>query len=170
MKKNTYWIVYLIMWILQLLLSNYVRITPYVMITLLPVMVLTIPLRVPSIWAMVIAFATGLSVDFLADGVVGLNALSLVPVAFARNGIISLVFGDEPFERNEDVSVTKNGFGQMSMAVLLALALFLAVYIIADGAGVRPLWFNAARFAASLAAGYVVSVIALDSLAPDTRR
>ena len=67
-------------------------------------------------------------------------------------------------------TVNKNGFGQMSMAVLLSLGLFLAVYIIADGAGQRPFWFNAARFAASLLVGYIVSVLALDSLAPDSRR
>ena len=120
--------------------------------------------------AMIIAFATGLVVDLLAEGMLGLNTLALVPVAYARKGIIRLVFGDELFARNEDFSVRKNGFGKVAVAIFIAQALFLLVYIWADSAGTRPFSFNAIRFGVSLAAGWALSLVIIDILAPDTRK
>lgn len=170
MRKAEFWIVYLLLLVAQLLLSNYFHVTPYIMLTLLPVMVLCIPIRVGPVGAMLIACATGLAVDYLSEGVFGLNALALIPVAYARNGIISLVFGREMFARQEDFSVSRCGFGKVAVSILISLVLFLAVYVWADGAGSRPLWFSAARMGASLAASFLVSLLTLGVLAPDPRR
>jgi len=133
-------------------------------------MVLCISIRVGCVGAMLIAFATGLSVDFLSEGMIGLNALALVPVAYFRNGIIRLVFGNELFARSEDFSVQRNGFGKTMLALLLAYSLFLMVYVWIDSAGVRPLLFNAIRFTVSLGASLLVSLLTLGLLAPDPRR
>ena len=170
MKKSGFWLIYLILLAAQLLLSTYANFTPYVMVTLLPVMVLCIPIRVGTTLAMLIAFATGLSIDLLSEGLLGLNALALVPVAFARNSIIRLIFGGELFAREEDFSVHRSGFWKVFMAILLATTLFLLVYIWADGAGTRPLLFNALRFAGSLAASTALSLLVIDLLAPDVRK
>ena len=170
MRKPEFWIVYVLLLLAQLLLSNYFHVTPYIMLTILPVMVLCISIRVGTVGAMLIAFATGLAVDWLSEGVLGLNALALTPVAFLRNPIIRLVFGSEVFARGEDFSLQRSGFGKVSLALLLAQSAFLLVYIWADGAGLRPLWFNAARFGASLAAGFALSLCTLQVLAPDPRR
>lgn len=170
MRKGDFWIYYAFLLVAQLLLSNYLYATPYVTLSILPVMVLTISIGIGSVPAMLIACVTGLAVDWLSDGVLGLNALALVPVAFARDGIIRLIFGNELFARNEDFSVTKNGFGKVALAVFIAQFIFLVIYIWADGAGVRPLWFNAARLGASLAAGFAVSLMCLGALARDTRK
>ena len=56
------------------------------------------------------------------------------------------------------------------LALLLALLLFLLIYIWADGAGTRPLWFNGLRLAASLTASFLVSLLTLGVLAPDSRK
>ena len=170
MRKPNFWIAYVLLLIAQLLLSNYFHVTPYIMLSILPVMVLCISIRVGTVGAMVIAFVTGLAVDFLSEGVIGLNALALTPVAFLRNPIIRLVFGNEVFARGEDFSLQRSGFGKLTLAILLAQTVFLAIYIWADGAGLRPFWFNAARFAASLAAGLALSMCTLQVLAPDTRK
>lgn len=169
MKKSGFWLIYIILLLAQLLLSTYANFTPYVMVTLLPVMVLCIPIRVDTILAMVVAFASGLSVDLLSEGLLGLNALALVPVAFARNSIIRLIFGGELFAREEDFSIHRNGFWKVLVAIVLSLSLFLAVYIWADGAGTRPLLFNAIRFGASLVAGTLLSLLVVNLLAPDSR-
>lgn len=169
MKKSGFWLIYIILLVAQLLLSTYANFTPYVMVTLLPVMVLCMPIRVGTILAMVIAFATGLSVDLLSEGLLGLNALALVPVAYARNSIIRLIFGGELFAREEDFSIHRNGFWKVLVAIVLSAALFLAVYIWADGAGTRPLLFNAIRFGASLVASTLLSLLVVNLLAPDSR-
>jgi len=170
MKRSGYFMVYLLLVVAQMLICNYFRLTPYVMLSILPVMVLCIPIRYSTTAALLIAFATGLSVDLLAEGVLGLNTFALVPVAFVRYPVIRLIFGDEVFARNEDFSVKKNGFGKVSIAILIVQALFLLLYLWADGAGIRPFWFNLARFSASLAAGYVLAIILIDTLAPDSRK
>jgi len=170
MRKGRFWLVYLLMVVAQMLICNYFHVSAYAMLSILPMMVLCIPTRVPTIGAMLIAFVTGLSIDLMAEGILGLNALALVPVAFVRNGILRLIFGDELFARKEDFSIRKNGFGKVALALFLVQALFLAIYIWADGAGTRPLSFNAIRFGVSLAAGFLVSLLFVDILAPDTRK
>lgn len=170
MRKNSFWAVYLLLLLAQLLLSNYFNISLYLTVTILPVMVLCIPIRVRPALAMVIAFVTGLIVDLLSEGLLGLNALALVPVAGLRNSIIRLMFGEEVFARREDFSPKRNGLGKTATATILALAVFILVYVWADGASTRPLWFNAARFFASLAASLLLSLACLPSLAPDTRK
>ena len=170
MRKAEFWFVYLLMLVGQLLLSTYCRFTPYLTLCILPVMVLCIPTRVGTPVAMIIALASGLLVDWLSDGLLGLNALALVPVAYARKGLIGLIFGEDLFARGEDFSASKNGFGGVALAILLAQGIFLAIYVWADSAGTRPFWFNTARFAASLGAGFLVSLLASEVLAPDTRR
>ena len=169
MKKSGFWLIYLLLLLAQLLLSTYANFTPYVMVTLLPVMVLCMPIRLSTILAMVIAFASGLAVDLLSEGLLGLNALALVPVAFSRDFIIRLIFGGELFAREEDFSIHRNGFWKVLVAIVLSTALFLAVYIWADGAGTRPLLFNAIRFGASLVASTLLSILVVNLLAPDSR-
>jgi hypothetical protein len=170
MRKNGFWLVYLLLTVVQMLLCNYVHLTPYLMLSILPVMVLCIPIRVPTWGAMVIAFLTGLAVDLLSEGLLGLNSLALVPVAFARKELIRLIFGGELFARKEDFSARRNGFGKVALASFLVQALFLLIYIWADGAGTRPFSFNAIRFGISLAAGWAISLLVVDILAPDTRK
>ena len=170
MRKNGFFAVYLILLVAQLLLTNYFHFTPYIMLTILPVMVLCIPLGISTTVAMLIAFGTGLSVDLLSEGIIGLNTLALVPVAFCRKEMIRLIFGEELISRGEDFSVRRSGLGQVLLAITLAQALFLLVFIWADSAGTRPFWFNFLRFICSLAAGVLVSLLVADPLAPDSRK
>ena len=106
MRSSEFWLVYVLLLLAQLILGNYFTLSPYLMLSVLPVMVLCIPIRVGSVGAMIIAFVSGLIVDLLSEGVLGLNALALVPVAWLRNPVISLVFGGELFARKEDFSAS----------------------------------------------------------------
>lgn len=170
MKRWNYYLVFSLLAVAQMVLSNYFTFTPYILLSILPVMVLTIPIRVNTVWAMCVAFVTGLAVDLLSEGLIGINALALVPVAFARNGILSLVFGEDLFSRNEDFSIHKNGFAKVLLSIVLAQALFMIIYVWADGAGMRSFWFNFARFFLSVAGSSIVSLFVINVLAPDHRK
>ena len=170
MRKSSFWISYTLLLITQLMLSNFFHVTPYIMLSILPVMVLCIPTRVNTFWTLLIAFSTGLLVDWLSEGLLGLNALALVPVAYLRDPIIRMVFGGGLFARQEDFTVKNSGMAGVSLAVFTAHALFLLIYIWADGAGMRPFLFNLYRFLASLGAGVLVSLLTLNVLAPDPRK
>jgi hypothetical protein len=168
--RKTFTFTYILMVIAQMILSNYFHFTPLAMLTILPAIVLLLPTKVDTFWAMVIAFATGLAVDLFAEGTLGINALSLVPVAFLRKTLIGTIFGVEPFEQKENLSIKKYGFARISFAIILVTALFLAIYILADSAGTRPLWFLGTKFGISLLASYLVSIILVNLLSYDDRR
>ena len=168
--RKTFTFTYILMVIAQMILSNYFHFTPLAMLTILPAIVLLLPTKVDTFWAMVIAFATGLAVDLFAEGTLGINALSLVPVAFLRKTLIGTIFGVEPFEQKENLSIKKYGFARISFAIILVTALFLAIYILADSAGTRPLWFLGTKYGISLLASYLVSIILVNLLSYDDRR
>ena len=168
--RKTFAFTYILMVIAQMILSNYFHFTPLAMLTILPAIVLLLPTKVDTFWAMVIAFATGLAVDLFAEGTLGINALSLVPVAFLRKTLIGTIFGVEPFEQKENLSIKKYGFARISFAIILVTALFLAIYILADSAGTRPLWFLGTKFGISILASYLVSILLVNLLSYDDRR
>ena len=94
---------YILLLIMQLLLCNYFMLSPYILLTLLPVMVLSIPLRYATPQVLLISFVTALAVDFLADGVPGLNVVALLPVALVRKTVIRWVFGTGLFARGDKI-------------------------------------------------------------------
>jgi hypothetical protein len=113
---------------------------------------------------MLIAAATGLGVDLLSEGILGINALALIPVAFARKKIISIVFGADLLARNKSFSIRRNGLTAVLMALIIGLSIFLVIYIWADSAGARSFGFNAGRFGASLAVSLIFSVLTVRAL------
>lgn len=171
MKPNrNFTISFILLVVVQVLISNYMDFSLYITVTILPVLILFLPSRTGILAAMPVAFATGLCVDFLADGLPGLNALALVPVALVRNPILRLTQGKNAIERDEEISFAKNGAGKLYLAILLSLTIYLGIYIIADGAGTRPFWFNMARFAASMACSFIMSVMTAHILLPSPNR
>ena len=168
--RKTFTATFILLAVAQMILSNYFHFTPLAMLTILPAMVLCIPTKVNTFPAMIIALATGLAVDFFVEGSLGINALSLVPVAFIRKTLIGTIFGIEPFEQKDNLSIKKYGFARMSFAILIVTAIFLAIYILADCAGTRPVWFMGTKFGISLLASYLASIILVNLLSYDDRR
>ena len=89
MRRN-FTLAYLILVVAQVLICNYFHVTQYVMLSILPAMILCLPPKCGTTASLLIAFVTGLAVDFLADGVPGLNAMALLPVAMLRLPVIRI--------------------------------------------------------------------------------
>ena len=125
MKSNVNsWSLFVCLLVVQLVISNYVNLSPFISLTILPAMVMCTPMSMPTAWVMAVAFLTGISTDLLTAGAVGLNAVSLVPVAAARNFIVTLVCGNEVVERGSDFNFKKYGALKVITVTLLSLALF----------------------------------------------
>jgi len=169
-SSSSFGLLYILLVAIQLVIFNYINLSPLVTISLLPVIVFCIPLTKGTIPTMIIAFITGLAVDFLGDGLLGLNAASLVPVAFCRITIVRSVLGKDLVIRQDSFSIKKCGFSKILSAVFFVTIIYLTPYILADGAGTRPLWFNLARFGLSSAASMIVGLIALHVLTKEDRR
>ena len=171
MKTNqNFGLLFVLVLICQIILCNYTHLGPFIMLTMLPAMILCIPTGISTITCMLIAFAAGLATDFLAEGLLGLNAAALLPVALTRKGIIRIFLGEDIIARKDSFSVRKNGLGKVSLALLSATALFLAVYIFLDGAGTRPFWFSLSKFGASLSCNWLIGLGVIHTLTPDDRR
>jgi hypothetical protein len=154
----------------QIVLCNYSQLGPYVMLSMLPAMVLCIPPSVSTITSMLIAFASGLSVDWLSEGLLGLNTAAILPVALMRKGVIKIFLGEDIISRGDRFSYRKNGFAKISAAHSVCLIIFLSLYIILDGAGTRPVWFCFAKGGASFICNFVLAIIVTNILTPDDRK
>lgn len=149
---------YMLFLLVQAALWNYCNFSQFVTVVILPALVFCLPVRRDTLRAMLVAFATGLVVDFFVTGRLGLTSFALVPVALLRRPVVSLVFGSELFVRGEELSFYRQGWQKFVPSLILLTALFLLLYVWVDSAGTRPLWFNAARLGASLLVSAPVSV------------
>ena len=163
-------LLYCMMLICQIVLSTYSPIGPYITLTVLPAMILCIPTSVSTLACMFIAFASGLCVDWLSEGLIGINAAAIVPVALARRSIVKIFFGEDLITRKDSFSFNKYGTAKVSAAITTSIAIFLAMYIMLDGAGTRPLWFNTVSFLASLLCNWLLGLIVTHTLTPDDRK
>lgn len=151
-------IIVVILLVAQVLICNYFNLSQFVMLTFLPVIILCMPVSAGTVRTLILSFLIGIAVDFFADGILGMTAAALLPVALLRRPIITLVFGEEVFARSENITMRRQGPFKMNIGIVLSTALFLLVYLHLDDAGLRPFWFNLARFTASLAASYLISL------------
>ncbi len=170
MSNRKFWLIYTILVLCQIVICNYLNFSPLVSVSLLPAMVMCIPVSIKTPWAMVIAFFTGLVVDFTADAVPGLNALALVPVALIRSGVLRLVIGSDIDERADALSFKAKGFTKIAGICLIAVAVFHAVYIAADGAGTRTFLFCAAQFAISVTVSFLLSLLVVRTFSQTDRQ
>ena len=163
-------LLYCLLLICQVLLCNYFQFTPFAMLALLPAMILCVPLTTGTIGCMFLAFGSGMAVDMLAEGIIGLNTSALVPVAILRKPLIRMLFGEDLIIRKDSFSIRKYGMAKVSAAIMAALIVFLTIYIFLDGAGTREFTFNLLRFGASVLANYPLALIITDILTPDDRK
>ena len=163
-------VLYVLLIICQVALCNYTNLGPYIMLSILPAMVMCIPLSVSTILCMLVVFATGFSVDWLSEGLLGINAAALIPVAAARNTFIRIFLGEDMISRKDSFSIRKNGLGKIMTIMVAANLIFLIIYVILDGAGTRPFWFCFTRIIFSLAANTALAILIAETLCPDDRR
>lgn len=170
MRTQSFGLLFILMVLGQMILCNFAGFSPYVMLSMLPAMIICVPLTVSTPLCMLIAFVTGLSVDWLSEGLIGLNASSLIPVALMRKPLIRFFLGEDLIVRSDSFSIRKNGLGKISLVMGVSLMIFLGVYIFLDGAGTRPFWFNLTRFWVSFACNMVLALIVTNILTVDDRK
>lgn len=163
-------ILYCLLLIGQIALCNYAALGPYIMLTLLPAMIMCIPTTISTAACMIIAFASGLAVDWLSEGLIGLNAAAAVPVALIRNGAIRIFLGEDLITRGDRFSIRKNGLFKIAVVMFTAIIIYLGIYVFLDGAGTRPAWFSFMRTGLSAICCLVLSLIVINTLSPDDRK
>ena len=169
MRRRQFILTWIILLVVQMFLCNYFQFTPIITLSILPALIVFLPLSVGAVASLIIAFAAGFAIDFFADGVIGLNIFALVAVAALRRPILRLVFGSELFSRGEEISIRRNGFLPVSLVIVFAEIVFFTLYTIADGAGTKSFFFNFGRIILSTLTSYILCMVAADALMSENR-
>ena len=135
--RNRFWLIYLLLVATQILIGNFLNLGQLITLSILPILVLMLPIRLGGPAVMGIAFVVSLAADFFTHGILGLSAVALLPVAAGRRYLVGAVFGEEVFSRGEDLSMNKQGSLKMALAILIATAVYFAIFVWVDAAGTR---------------------------------
>lgn len=166
MKDYRFAILFLVFLIAQIVLCNFFGLTRYLLISVLPLLILMLPLSVGSVPAMLIAFVMGFTVDFFSNGMLGITSLALVPVGLVRSLVVSIVFGNEKSARGEEITVDRLGIPKISLASLILCSLYFIVFVWADSAGTASFWSALLRIILSVLVSTPVCVFAARLLRP----
>ena len=166
MKRGLFILVYIILMVAQIIVNNYFGLSRYLLISVLPALILLLPRNMSTILAMLVAFATGFAVDFFSTGMLGLTSVALMPVALGRRLLVSSVFGDEPADRDEQITIARFGLPKVVLALLLCCATFFLVFVWVDSAGTVPFWTAALRWLLSVLVSTPVGLLVSRILRP----
>lgn len=170
MKDNNFILTYTLLLILQIVLAKYCQIGPYIYISILPAMILCMPTGRNSMWVMTVAFLSGILVDGLADGPLGLNAAALVPVAAFQKKIIMTFIDEDLVTRHYSFSFHQYGFGKLATSLCVSQFIYFAIYVFADSAGTRSVGFNLLKILLSFLVSTLFGLLSINVLAPRPRR
>ena len=145
MKAGRYFLIFALLCLAQALISNYFLFSQYVLISLLPLLILSLPSRYGTPAGLLIAFATGFVVDFIGGTTLGLTSVALLPLALLRLPILRVVSGEEILSERDDTPVSHQSTNGFVLTMIIGCILFFTVYVWVDAAGTRPGWFNMLR-------------------------
>lgn len=167
MKDYKFIIVFVVLTVVQIVLCNFLNLSRFVVLSILPVLVLMLPLRMGNVLMMLAGFALGFLVDFFSTGTIGLTSLALVPVALARNFTVDILFGDELGTREGELSLSRFGIPKFAWATLLLCMIYFLLYVWVDAAGTMKFWSCALRFILSVLVSTPVCLVASRILRPE---
>ena len=163
-------VVYCIMLLIQLILAKYCQMWHLVYICIRPAMILCQPTSRPTPLVLFIAFLSGLAVDLLADGVIGLNAAALLPVALLQKPLISLLIDEDVVQRHYHFSFFRHGYIRIGGTLLLVIFLFMLTYALLDNAGERNFGFVMLKTFLSSVVSLIFCIAATAVLSPKQQR
>lgn len=166
MTRSSFIVRFIVLFILQLILTKYCQIGPFIFISILPAMILCMPTSRSTWWVLVVAFLAGLAVDGLADGPLGLNAAALLPVAALQKPLIRIFIDEDIVERHYSFSFRSNGYFKIISTLAVSVLVFILIYVILDGAGTRNFGFNFLKVLLSALSGIVFGIPAIEFLSP----
>ena len=155
--------------IIQIVLSGYVNVGPYIYLCCLPLIVIYLPLYQETSLSMLIAFGCGLLMDILCDGIVGLNAAAAVALAALRKPIFAAFFTKDNIERAVIPTIRETGVFRHVNFIFTSLMVFFLVYICLDSVGMESIQTTVLRLVLSCAANLVL-ILAIDYFMFNTRR
>lgn len=134
-----------VIFVIQILASNYLNINVYIYLFIIPYIILSLPFRYKTISVMIISFLAGIVIDFTCDNIIGLNAAALTAMAFTRHFLLSRLVNEKNVDKNDYPSITVMGVAPYLAYILFSLTFFFLVYIPLETFSFRPFLFQFLR-------------------------
>ena len=150
---------YLLVFILQVLLSNLIDTGVWVTITLLPLIVIGFPAGWDLRITMPMGFVLGLAADLATGGVPGIGAAACVVLCALRDPLYRSIVSPDGQNPAWTPSVRSLGIWTYLKYALAVYALYLLVFVILDGFTLTPVLFILARTALSTLVGVALAAI-----------
>ena len=159
MKRGSDIFYLVLLFLLQLVISDYVHLGPWVCLCILPLLLVHIPLSRSPHAAMLIAFALGLGLDILSDGVPGLNAFAAVLAVTPRKFFYRLIVNADRQDKTEVPYIDHVGLVKYLKYLGVLTAIYLAAYILVDCVSLRPAGFILGKFVISWVASTLLCLL-----------
>ena len=159
MNKSRSIIFFVLVFLLQLAISNYVNLGPWVTLSLIPFLILQLPMqRTPHV-VLLSSFGLGLLLDWLSAGVLGLNAFAAVMAAAPRRLLYRRILNNDRHDETWIPLLRDAGIGKYLKYLLILTAIYLAAYILLDCVSIRPIGFILVKFVASTLASTALGLL-----------
>lgn len=164
MNNLKYVILGVFLLLIQLLISGYINIWPMLYIAVFPLLVITLPYTCNHIVSILVAFCFGLLIDILSDGVLGLNAASIVALAYFRPLLFRVAVSKTTLENTIEITQRTIGTTQFLLVTALSYALFFTIYIALDSWGYFSFIYTTARFLLNIIINTAVALLLWKSI------
>ena len=164
--KNNIWniLLYALVFILQVLICNYLDVGAYIYICLIPLLILGIPLKTNINITILAGFGTGLLLDVFSGGVLGLNAAAATMVAAFKGIIYDKLINRDHRYNTETPSISSIGLESYLLYLTVCTLIYLLIYTFLECLGVRPFFFILFRIILSLIIDVALAVIISNSI------
>jgi hypothetical protein len=149
----------LVIIVVQCILDNYVDLSIYLRIVLVPYLILILPYRYRTISAMILAFFIGLAVDIFTTGVLRINAGALTAVAFIRQKMLHAIMDERNMERHDSPDLKVMGVGKGLFYIGVPYLLFFIISVLLDNFSIRPLAITIPKILAGTIVSGVISML-----------
>ena len=159
MKRPADIFYFVLLFLLQLVISDYVHLGPWISLSLIPLLLLLLPLSYRPQVVLLIAFGLGLGLDILSDGVPGLNAFAAVLAAAPRKFFYRILVNADRQDKTEVPVIPEIGLGKYLKYLAVLAAIYLAASVLVDCISFRPASFIAVKFLASWVASTALCLL-----------
>ncbi len=159
MNNIKFYILGVVVFIIQLLISEYVNIWPMLYIAVYPILLIITPYNTNRFLNLITAFLLGLLIDLTADGVLGLNAAAATAISFFKNPIMQLLFSKVSLEKISETPWQSVGEIKFAQLCGVCYAVFFIFYICLDGWACTSFAQALLRFLINVAANTIIAFI-----------
>ena len=150
-----YCILGVILLVMQILMTEFRNISPFLLLSVFPLFIATLPMNINYTLLMFIAAGYGLTVDIFTEGVIGLNAAALTAMAVVLKPVMLLIVPKNLLDNVYYIMSKEISFARFVFINMLLCSVYLTVYLLSDSIGHGMFLYNLFRFGVN----FVINVI-----------